>query len=161
MERFRPIWKTMGSARPRLRTPPARHDSGRRALVTSSDFFWRRYRHRLAQSRPRAGPISSPVGAGSATFVFFPARHASRPLTFSKGRRPFQKWVFCVGGVVKICKSGRFASTKRALAISGLGSNPPAQKKTSFRVDETQYFPGSAIRSSPPRARREARHKPG
>ena len=35
------------------------------------------------------------------------------------------------------------------------------QNKTSFRVDETQYFPGSTIRSSLPRARREARHKPG
>ena len=66
-----------------------------------------------------------------------------------------------MGGVVKICKSGRFASTKRALAISGLGSNPPAQKKMSFRVDETQYFPGSTIRSSLPRVRREASHKPG
>ena len=65
-----------------------------------------------------------------------------------------------MGGVIKICKSGRLAPTKRALAISGLGSNPPPPQKMSFRVDETQYFPGSAIRSSLPRARREACHKP-
>ena len=31
---------------------------------------WRRFRHRLTQFRPRAGPISAPFGPGSVTFGF-------------------------------------------------------------------------------------------
>ena len=112
----------------------------------------------LAMSRPDQRAIRIRLGE---KIVPFTVRDAFRRKGFIKGMGPFQKWWFRMRGVIKICKSGRLAPTKRALAISGLGSNPPAPKKIAFRVDETQYFPGSTIRSSLPRDRRVARHKPG
>ena len=120
---------------------------------------WRRFRHRLTQFRPRAGPISAPFGPGSATFgfLFRPPRDSiwyvyEGQQGFSKvgvlcgrGGQDLQKWSFRVDET----NAGDF---RPRLKSAG-------QKKTSFRADETQYFLDSTIRSRLPRTLRGALHK--
>ena len=74
--------------------------------------------------------------------------HGSRRGWFMKGKSAFQKWQFCMGGVIKIEKTERLAPTKRALPISSLASDRPAPKKIAFRADGTHVF-SSLGRSSP------------
>ena len=104
LERFRPIWNSMGSARPRLRTPPARHDSGRRALVTSSDFFgagtdtgWHSLGHELARSARQLEP------ARRLLFFFRPGTRAV-PLRFQRAGGLFKSGCFVWEGWSRFVK---------------------------------------------------------
>ena len=102
----------------------------------SSEFAWRPPRFIKGVLRRRCGKFGAGFGTvlTAATWpdqralririaeIYFLLRSGlhSADRGFIKGTRPFEKWCFRARGVVNICKSCRFASTKRALSASGL-----------------------------------------
>ena len=100
------------------------------------------------------------MAAARQPFLLFSGPDGIQPINVLVWQDAFSKVGVLCGRVDQEYKKVSFRADETSAGDFRPRLKSAGPKKTSFRVDETQYFPGTAIRSSLPRVRREASHKP-